>query len=190
MTSWAEETEKSCFKSSRDIQGCKYTLRLWWESDEWKRSLINLKVHLNIKTSPDKAGERCCLTGGPGSPFHAPRSLMQLAPAECRYLGVFVMVEVYHSARLYCAASHELMMNARRDRERADCSREAATEGWTREQRCESQMRRRFSDGSRLEGRSANLKITDVVCLSGGGLWLGVAYLKMWWLESVQPISL
>lgn len=50
------------------------------------------------------------------------------------------MVEVYHSARLDCAASHELMMNAGSDGERADCCREPA-EGWTREQRCESQMR-------------------------------------------------
>lgn len=65
---------------------------------------------------------------------------MQIAPAECRYLGLFVMVEVYHSARLDCAASHELMMNAGGDGERADCCREPA-EGWTREQRCESQMR-------------------------------------------------
>lgn len=65
---------------------------------------------------------------------------MQIAPAECRYLGLFVMVEVYHSARLDCAASHELMMNAGGDGERADCCREPA-EGWTRGQRCESQMR-------------------------------------------------
>lgn len=50
------------------------------------------------------------------------------------------MVEVYHSARLGCAASHELMMNAGGDGERADCCREPA-EGWTGEQRCESQMR-------------------------------------------------
>lgn len=40
---------------------------------------------------------------------------MQIIPAECRYLGLFVMVEVYHSLRLCCAASHELMMNAGRD---------------------------------------------------------------------------
>lgn len=76
-----------------------------------------------------------------------PCSPMQITPAECRYLGGFVMVEVYRSARLYCAASHELMMNAGRDREGADSSREAATEGRTGEQRCKSQMRQRFSDG-------------------------------------------
>lgn len=90
----------------------------------------NLKVHLNIKTSSDKAGERRSLTGGSGSPSSAPCSPMQISPAECRYLGLFVMVEVYHSARLDCAASHELMMNAGRVGERADCCREA-TEGWT-----------------------------------------------------------
>lgn len=33
-------------------------------------------------------------------------------------MGLFVMVEVYHSPRLCCAASHELMMNGRRDRKR------------------------------------------------------------------------
>lgn len=33
-------------------------------------------------------------------------------------MGLFVMVEVYHSLRLCCAASHELMMNAiERERE-------------------------------------------------------------------------
>lgn len=57
------------------------------------------------------------------------------------------MVEVYHSARLDCAASHELMMNAGRDGERADCCREPA-EGWTREQRCELQMRMAHLEGT------------------------------------------
>lgn len=43
---------------------------------------------------------------------------MQIIPAERRYLGMFVMVEVYHSVRLCRTASHELMMNARRDRKK------------------------------------------------------------------------
>lgn len=55
-------------------------------------------------------------------PQHTPpapeSSLMQLIPAECRYLGLFVMVEVYHSLRLCCAALHELMMNERTDRQK------------------------------------------------------------------------
>lgn len=77
------------------------------------------------------------------------------------------MVEVYHSARLHCAASHELMMKAGRDgeRERADCSggeAEAATEGRTGEQGP------RVTDETEIfgrEGRSATLKLTDLVCL-------------------------
>lgn len=61
------------------------------------------------------------------------------------------MVEVYHSARLHCAASHELMMKAGRDGERG----QTAAGGVGRQQRRdgpenkgrESQMRQRFSDG-------------------------------------------
>lgn len=45
---------------------------------------------------------------------------MQIIPAECRYLGLFVMAEVYHSRRLCCAASYELMMNGRRERWREE----------------------------------------------------------------------
>lgn len=48
-------------------------------------------------------------------PAHTLRSqplFMQIIPAECRYMGLFVMVEVYHSG----SASHELMMNGRRER--------------------------------------------------------------------------
>lgn len=70
------------------------------------------------------------------------------------------MVEVYHSASLYCAASHELMMNAGRDGERADCSREAATEGWTGEQRCTVETE--IFGWAHLEGRSAPLRMADV----------------------------
>lgn len=53
-------------------------------------------------------------------PTHFPSQplSMKIIPAECRYLGLFVMVEVYHSLRLCWAASHELMMNARRYRMR------------------------------------------------------------------------
>lgn len=91
---------------------------------------------------------------------------MQIAPAECRYLGLFVMVEVYHSARLHCAASHELMMKAGRDGERGQT---AAGGGGRRQQRRdgpenkgrESQMRQIFG----RERRSAALKLTDLVCL-------------------------
>lgn len=57
-------------------------------------------------------------------------------------MGLFVMAEVYHSRRLCCAASHELMMNGRRERwreeeeegEREKESRELQSKGrerWT-----------------------------------------------------------
>ena len=61
-------------------------------------------------------------------------------------MGLFVMVEVYHSLRLRRAASHELMMNARRDRERererADSCR-GATERWTGKEKRESEISQR-----------------------------------------------
>lgn len=60
-------------------------------------------------------------------------SSMQIIPAECRYLGLFVMVEVYHSVRLRRAAWHELMMNAAgrdrgSERERPDSCKRGDTE--------------------------------------------------------------
>lgn len=64
---------------------------------------------------------------------------LMIIPAECRHLGLFVMVEVYHSVRLRRAASHELMMNAGRDRKREGSYREA-TQRWTGEQERESEI--------------------------------------------------
>lgn len=59
---------------------------------------------------------------------------------------LFVMVEVYHSLRLCCAASHELMMNGRgdrkRERERADSCREM-TERRTGKEKHESEISQR-----------------------------------------------
>lgn len=105
------------------------------KSNVKKIPLIKLSANQNIKTSSDETGKRCFLTVE--SPSHSPPFLslsMQIIPAECRYLGLFVMVEVYHSLWLCWAASHELMMNGRRDgkreRERADSCRETA-ERWT-----------------------------------------------------------
>lgn len=107
-----------------------------------------MRVNLNVSdASSDEIGKSCFLTVE--SPSHSPRLLyssMQIIPAECRYSGLFVMVEVYHSLRLCCAASHELMMNTGRDRkserERADSCREA-TERRTGEQKCESEISQR-----------------------------------------------
>lgn len=64
-------------------------------------------------------------------------SSMQIIPAECRYLGLFVMVEVYHSVRLRRAAWHELMMNAAgrdrgSERERPDSCRRRHRDGQAR----------------------------------------------------------
>lgn len=104
--------------------------------------LIKKRFDINIKTSSDKKKKKKVAFFDSQIPIPLPLSVsspalhspMQIIPAECRYLGLFVMVEVYHSLRRRCAAWHELMMNAgrdrRRERERADSCREA-TQGRT-----------------------------------------------------------
>lgn len=156
-----KQKKKSCFKSSRDIQGCKYSLG---ESDEWKRSLINLKVHVNIKTSPDKAGLRRCLTGGSGSPL--PRSLHPDADGSC-WVQIFGLVcygwSVSLSKALLCCIAWINDKRGRRWRESrlqqrgSNGGMDQRTKMWTNETE--------LFGWARLEGRSATLKITDVVCL-------------------------
>lgn len=55
------------------------------------------------------------------------------------------MVEVYHSARLHCAASHELMMKTGRDEERG----QTAAGGGGRQQR---------RDGPEIKGRESQMR--------------------------------
>ncbi len=68
-------------------------------------------------------------------------------------MGLFVMVEVYHSLRLCCAASHELMMNVRRNKgegERVDSCSEA-TKRWTGSRNASQRLGRDIRRGSFLE---------------------------------------
>lgn len=130
-----------------------------------KIPLIRLRVNINIKTSPDETGKSCFLTvKSPSHSSSAPYSSMQIIPAECRYLGLFVMVEVYHSLRLCCAASHELMMNAggdgKSERERADSCREA-TQRQTGEQWRESEISRRPKERLNLWGKMRRRRKKD-----------------------------
>lgn len=63
-------------------------------------------------------------------------------------MGLFVMAEVYHSRRLCCAASHELMMTGRRERWREEEEKE-------RERKGAAEQRQREMD--RKEKRSPRL---------------------------------
>lgn len=69
---------------------------------------------------------------------------------------MFVMVEVYHSLRLCCAASHELMMNGRRDRERERERAEGCietTESWTGKGNVNQRLARDIRRCSFLRGK-------------------------------------
>lgn len=104
------------------------------------------------------------------------------------------MVEVYHSARLDCAASHELMMNAGRVGERADCCREA-TEGWTENKNA----RRRWDGNFRMGSFGVHVRPLCRLLMRSGCQdvdWSGnlfdykwLIFKKMWDFVSAHPIS-
>lgn len=159
--------EQIYFNSS-DIQAIGIQINMWIsfkargkkKSNILKIPLIKLRINLNIKSS-DETGKSCCFwpskTKSLKIHFYAQLTTpplswsMQIIPAECRYLGLFVMVEVYHSLRLCCAASHELMMNGRDGGEREREGRE---------------MQRADIQSDRKEKTNARLRL--VGCVTSG----------------------